>query len=286
MLNCQICSYQTDSPSDRDLGKAHGNTERFKETFFQLWKCPRCQTIYTLGEVDFSDIYKDYPLNKRQLDMFAKGSLGNLLKYLRKFGLKKNHSILDYGCGNGIFVQFLKKHGYLNVRGFDPYVPEFSLEPGNEQFDYVVLNDVIEHSPLPRLLIQDCKNKLKSDGILYIVTVSSGGVEMHNLESHIWALHLPFHRIIMNKKSLEKLCSEQGLELIKSYTRSYIDTLKPFINSRFLEEFNKALGNSLDKAFEPASVKILFKKPILFFYGFFGYLFPTPDKLTVILKKD
>lgn len=283
---CKICGYHTHSPDSRDLGAAQGNSERFKNTFFQLWKCPQCQTIYTLGTVDFYDIYKDYPLNKRRLDVFAQATLKNLLKRLRKVGLRKTDRILDYGCGNGIFIQFLNKQGYANVMGFDPFLPEFASLPDNVQFDCIIVNDVIEHTPDPKNLIEDCKNRLKSGGILYIGTADSGGVKMDNLKAYIMCLHLPFHRVIMNKESLEKICTGLGLKLIKSYTRSYMDTLTPFANYRFLDKFNKALGHNLDRVLEPSSFKILFKKPGLFFYAFFGYFFPSAYEPAVILKRE
>ena len=68
---CLICGYSTDTPDTRDLGAVRGNTERFKKSVFHLWKCPQCQTIYSVDQVDFQDIYVDYPLNRRRMDFFA-----------------------------------------------------------------------------------------------------------------------------------------------------------------------------------------------------------------------
>src|SRR5438132_7867662 len=63
----QTCALPiSSSPKPSELGKARGNTERFRNTTFRLWKCPQCQTIYSLDPVDFRDIYADYPLQKRR----------------------------------------------------------------------------------------------------------------------------------------------------------------------------------------------------------------------------
>lgn len=283
---CVICDYSTDTLDHRDLGAVCGNTERFKKPVFHLWKCPQCQTIYSVEPVDFQDIYVDYPLNKRRMDFFAKMTMSNLLKRLKLAGVKKTDSILDYGCGNGLFVLFLKKRGYPNVIGYDPYVPEFAKLPDQILFDCIVANDVIEHVTDPHAMVRDCVNLLKPGGLLYIGTTDSEGVEMNNLKPHIMRLHQPFHRIILNQETLKSVGIKAGLQLIKTYRRSYMDTFVPFSNYRFLDEFSKALGHNMDLALNPASGIVLMRRPILWFYAFFGYFFPSAYEPAVLLRKD
>jgi len=282
---CIICSYIGTSEAQQDWGRVRGNTERFKKTIFHLWKCPQCQTIHSIDPIDFQDIYSDYPLNKRCLDAYARGTLHNLLKRLRSAGIKKSDLILDYGCGNGIFVQFLQQKGYIHATGYDPYVPEFAELPENRQFNCIVANDVIEHVVDPRVIIKNCVNLLKPGGLLYIGTADSEGVKMNNLEPHIMRLHQPFHRIIITRGTLRMLSIETGMELMKEYKRSYMDTLVPFINYRFLDEFSKALGHNMDRALDSASVKVLLRKPGIFFYAFFGYFFPSAYEPAVAMRK-
>jgi len=283
---CQICDYHTSAPKPNELGRVRGNTERFRNTSFQLWKCPQCQTIYSLDPVDFPDIYLDYPLQKRQLDFFARRTMRNLLRRLKRAGLRRTDSILDYGCGNGIFIRFLNEAGYPHVSGYDPYVPEFAASPVERSpFDCVVANDVIEHCPDARALVRACAELVRPGGLLYIGTAESEGVEMSDLEPHIMRLHQPFHRIIFTAKTLQSLGIEAGMELIRAYRRSYMDTWLPFANYRFLDQFNKALGHNMDLAFEPAAGRILLRKPTLFFYAFFGYLLPSAYEPAVVLRK-
>lgn len=286
LYDCVICGYSTDTPDPRDMGNVRGNTERFKQTVFHLWKCPQCRTIHSVDPVDFQDIYNDYPLNKRRMDPFAKMTMSNLLRRLKRAGVKKTDSILDYGCGNGLFVQFLKQKGYINTTGYDPYVPEFAVLPEMSLFDCVVANDVIEHVSDPRVVIKDCINHLKPGGLLYIGTADSEGVDMKNLEPHVMPLHQPFHRIIITQKTLRTLGKEAGLELIRAYRRSYMDTLIPFANYRFLDEFSRALNYNMDKSLDPAAGLIVFKKPKLLFYAFFGYFLPSAYEPAVVLRKQ
>src|SRR5438132_11439112 len=97
---CGLCHHQIDTAEAQNFGVVRGNTERFRRRDYTLWKCPQCRTVCSLDPVDLRDIYFDYPLNKRRLDIFARGTMKNLLRRLTRAGLKKTDSILDYGCGN------------------------------------------------------------------------------------------------------------------------------------------------------------------------------------------
>ena len=281
---CRVCGYEPASLGDRDVGTARGNTRRFAKETFRLWKCPRCQSIHNVDPVDFADIYSDYPLNKRKLDVFARGTLRNLLARLERAGLRKEDSILDYGCGNGVFLQFLREKGFTRVAGYDPFVAEFSSLPAGP-FDCVVANDLIEHVPDPRATLAECVAKVRPGGLLYVGTADSEPVVMNDLEPHIMRLHQPFHRVIVTAKGLERLAAETGLAPVAAYRRSYMDTLLPFSNYRFLDELNKTLGHDLDAALDPSSAGVVMRTPRLWFFALLGYFFPSADEPAVVLRR-
>ena len=283
-ITCKICAYGPSAPRKKDMGQAIGNTRRFMHQTFTLWKCPKCLSIHAVDPVDPADIYSDYPLNKRVLDVYAKGTYTNLLRRLSKRGLTKTDHILDYGCGgNGIFIQFLQKEGYPHVTGYDPFVSAYAQMPDKDQkFDWVIANDVIEHCDNPVEMMQHALGFVKENGHFYAGTADSQDVNMDDLEPHITRLHLPFHRVIINQAMLLHLGLKFGLEPVDIYLRSYMDTLRPFSNYRFLDEFNKALGHDLDKAIDPASASIVIKKPKLLYYAFFGYFFPSAHEPAVL----
>jgi hypothetical protein len=64
-----------------------------------------------------------------------------------------------------------------------------------------------------------------------------------------------------------------------------MDTLLPFSNYRFLDEFNRALGHNMDLALHPSSGKVVMRRPSLFFYALFGYFFPSAYEPAVVLRK-
>jgi len=243
-----------------------------------------CGSLRSLDAVDSTDIYRDYPLNRRRLDAFARGTLGNLLRRLRSAGLKKSDSILDYGCGNGLFLEFLRRKGCARVSGYDPHVPEFSAPPEGP-FDCVVANDVIEHVEDPRALLRDCTRLIRPGGLLYVGTADSEPVRMDDLASHVMRLHQPFHRVIMTQATLLRLAAELGMEQVRAWRRSYLDTLVPFANYRFLDEMSRATGHDLNAMLAPAAARLVARSPRLLFFGFFGSFFPSAFEPAVALRR-
>jgi 2-polyprenyl-3-methyl-5-hydroxy-6-metoxy-1,4-benzoquinol methylase len=212
--------------------------------------------------------------------------LKNLLRRLRRAGLKEGDSILDYGCGNGIFVDFLPRNGFPKAIGYDPYVETFSHPPlEGARFDCIVVNDAIEHVDDVRAVLRECRQRLSPGGMLYIGTVESDGLDMQNLEPHRMKLHQPFHRVFLKESVLHSLCREHEFEIVTTYKRSYLDTLTPFANYRFLDELSKALNHNMDHMLDPAKAsKAFLKTPRLLFYGLFGYFFPTAFEPAVVLR--
>jgi SAM-dependent methyltransferase len=284
-INCKICAYH-EEPRPENLGQARGNTRRFRDQHFGLWQCPRCHAIHSIDPVDFENIYADYPLNvPRAPDYFARMTMSNLLARLKKAGMVPGSDILDFGCGNGQFLKFLVGSGYPKARGFDPFVQEYAEPPGTNEYDVVIANDVVEHTEDPLSTVEICLKYLRPGGILYVGAPESDSVSMQNLERDMTRLHQPFHRVIWSRATIQELGKRFNLEVIEFYVRSYLDTLYPFANYRFLDEFIKALDHNMDRAIDPTSGKIVAKKPMLVFYGLFGYFFPSAMEPAIVLKK-
>ena len=282
---CTVCSFEENPLNKNHVGFAQGNTEKYREVTYALWKCPKCQTVLALDPVDFKEIYTDYALSNRKLDDFARTTYAQLIGRLVKAGLRKEHRILDLGCGNGVLVKLLAEKGFAQPVGYDPYVEEYNSPPEKQSFDCVVANDVIEHVEDPRQFIQECLGYLKPGGLLYIGTCDSESVNIKALDHEITRLHQPFHRILFTQKTLLTLGEESGAQVVSTYRRSYMDTLKPFANYRFLDEACRVFDRSMDDALDPWSQAIYMFTPRVWFFGFFGYFFPSAYEPAVILKK-
>jgi SAM-dependent methyltransferase len=284
---CVICGCSIDPSHLTEFGTVRGNSQRYLKQMFLLWKCPTCASIMAMDDVDLANIYSDYALSKRKLDGFAKSTYSNLLKRLKKVGLQNNSRILDYGCGVGIFLHFMKNQGYTDVIGYDPYVPEYCHLDPDRKFDFVIANDVIEHVEDPRQFMKECARHVAPGGILYIGTTDTDDVQMADLNKHSMRLHQPYHRVLFNETVLKKLADElPQSKLLANYRRSYIDTLVPFANYRFLDELARSLDYNLDRMNSSEAVTAVLLNPRTLFFGFFGYFFPTAAEPAVILKLE
>lgn len=86
------------------------------------------------------------------------------ISFIDQYIPDKMCSILDVGPGRGIYSQLLKKRGYIHIDAIEiyrPYIEEFELEKlyrrvflgtivgfEYENYDIVVMGDVIEHLPV------------------------------------------------------------------------------------------------------------------------------------------
>jgi 2-polyprenyl-3-methyl-5-hydroxy-6-metoxy-1,4-benzoquinol methylase len=111
----------------------------------------------------------------------------NLYTFIDDFSemVDKDKRILEIGCGNGYFLEYLRAYGYTNVVGID-IITQAIADSGNrcnyllyrmdghqmafdsEYFDVVVLAHVMEHSPLPHVMIREISRVLKKGGLIFI----------------------------------------------------------------------------------------------------------------------
>lgn len=103
---CRICKKESPSP---EFVRVPGATRDVMADTFTVWRCRDCSTLNALEKVDYAKIYKNYPIQRQSYDFFAKRLFSKRLKILIRLGLKPHHTILDYGCGSGHFVRYLRE---------------------------------------------------------------------------------------------------------------------------------------------------------------------------------
>lgn len=99
-----------------------------------------------------------------------------VINFLKNF--KKDIAILDIGCGEGVFIEELKKIGFQKIIGIDKNYSSRDVIRGDilnlplreNSFDVALLLDVIEHIPLKfqKDAIREIKRILKNNGILIV----------------------------------------------------------------------------------------------------------------------
>jgi hypothetical protein len=113
-------------------------------------------------------------------------------------------TVLDYGCGNGEFVEFLRTHG-IYAEGFDPYSTTWSTRPQG-LFDVIFMIEVIEHTTAPFSELDTIKSLLSPAGQLFIETSFSDWVT----PDHPYANPKIGHNTIFSHLGLDYLMISKG----------------------------------------------------------------------------
>lgn len=77
--------------------------------------------------------------------------------------------VLDYGCGSGLLVNFLKVRG-MEAIGYDKYSTQFNQDIPNNTFDIVTMIEIIEHTSFPFIELDEVYKSLKDGGAVIIET--------------------------------------------------------------------------------------------------------------------
>ena len=153
---------------------------------------------------------------------------------------RKKTYVLDIGCGNGEFCNFLSKIGF-NVTGIDnsdtginiakenfpeiqfvnKCIYDLSPENLNKKFDIITAVEVIEHLAEPKKLLRKAKEYLHPDGYLIISTPFHGYLKNIFLSLfNIWDKHFTVdwdsgHLRFFSEKTLKSLLKKEGFTNIR-----------------------------------------------------------------------
>lgn len=201
--------------------------------------CEICKTVQKkLTESwykDISDIYATYSVYSQsdgaEQTVFEQDSGMNMSRsikiinnLLNEITLVGSGRLLDVGCGNGAmlksFSSILSGWSYSGTETNDNNLK--TLEKINgfenlytcpvkdiaEKFDVITMLHSLEHIPNPVEILCELKEKLTSDGILFI--------QVPNLNANPFDLLIADHCTHFDSKSLESAVIKAGFEVIKS----------------------------------------------------------------------
>jgi SAM-dependent methyltransferase len=282
---CNLCDRPDSLRDGADVGKIPCNVRRFKDDIFTMWRCAGCGSVHCAEDADLPRYYADYPLKEQKLTFSERIGYGNRMRLLERQGVRRSDRILDYGCGAGLFIKFLRSKGFEHVTGYDAFVPEYSrLGTLENSYDAVVSYDVIEHDDDTRRFMRSLAGLVRPGGVLAIGTPNADHVPLERTKDP--SLHPPYHRHILSERVLLALGREQKLEPIHIYRRSFYDSLVPTVNSRFMWRYIQKTGGLLDAAVEPPQAAVVLKSPEMLFLAFFGYFRPYGDNILVTFRKQ
>jgi 2-polyprenyl-3-methyl-5-hydroxy-6-metoxy-1,4-benzoquinol methylase len=284
---CSFCGVQAD-PHRVESALVPSNVRQFKSERFRVWRCARCRSLHCLEVVELGRYYADYPI-ARTLSAPARVALDNLRSHLTRHGFSPRSTLLDYGCGSGLFGARARECGFPNVVGYDPYSPidEFRdpacLRP--ESFDYILLQDVLEHVEDPRVLLADLDRYLRPGGSILVGTPNADEITLHPYEKCWLELHPPYHLHIYTAGALRALAAEVGWREAEFSGRSYYDTKAIGLNMQALAQYQSFGDGTLNALSERVARRRLVKSPRFMFLALFGYWFRRKGDMTVIFNK-
>jgi SAM-dependent methyltransferase len=289
---CNICQYQVKRHDSSNFATIPCSIRAFLNQTFQVWRCPQCQTIHTLDVVDLDQYYAQYPLANSQLTWFFRVIYQNILKRFQRVGLSSQSTVLDYGCGaSGIFIQYLQELGFANATGYDPYGakdgfgnPEI-LQP--QAFDYILLQDVIEHVEDPQVLLRQMDHYLKPGGHILVGTPNAAKLDLGQPQNPNFynLLHVPYHLHIYTPQALQTLGEAQAWQVVGFFDRGYDDTRYFGLNSRAWNAYVGLFDGSYDVTCEPLRLGRMLGSADFLFNALLGYYLSYQTSMSMLFKK-
>jgi 2-polyprenyl-3-methyl-5-hydroxy-6-metoxy-1,4-benzoquinol methylase len=84
-------------------------------------------------------------------------------------------------------------------------------------FDYIRIDNALEHVPNPRAVISECQRLLRAKGQLLVYVPHGRSLSMRLMKGNSISAWIPFHFQLFTRKSLERLMGEAGFTDIQIY---------------------------------------------------------------------
>ena len=129
-------------------------------------------------DAELTSFYSDYADVRANPEITVLNATRNL-DLLRIYGLNDQSIILDFGCGNGEFVEIAGERcfgielsmGKKKERIFN-HISELPIQ----KYDFITLWGVLEHLNDPVRVLMELKGKLRVGGTIVLTTVDAEGL--------------------------------------------------------------------------------------------------------------
>ncbi|MBE6491290.1 MAG: methyltransferase domain-containing protein [Methanobrevibacter sp.] len=138
--------------------------------------------------------------------------------------ITKKSAVLDVGCGQGNFLNYLKLGGFKDLTGIDLFMEEknmiydfkfiqSSLEDFNtsRKFDLILSNHSFEHMPNQLVNMKCLENLVSDEGLILLRIPVKSKFVWDTFGVNWYQIDAPRHLFLHTVKSLEILCSKTNL---------------------------------------------------------------------------
>lgn len=299
-MNCVICNAS-------DIVLAYSKVEDLEYLSYEpvdYYKCSNCGLIFQEPLPTLSSLVKFYPDNYRN-HMPAKG--GGLFAFLKKKkfqqqarrlvkNIKANSRILEIGYGNGELLKALSSLGFKDLYGCDFSSKNYDLLsslgiqieianvessiPFEENFDLIILNNVIEHFLDPISVLTNCYSRLNHGGKIIILTPNADAFELDIFGKYWAGFHAPRHTYIFNQKNLDILAAQLGFRELRFSCES-----DPGQWAISVQNFYQSLSMTKTKLVNGMAFYTVFFALLFLPFSYLQNLLKRPTSLFVLLIK-
>ncbi|MCM8764572.1 MAG: class I SAM-dependent methyltransferase [Candidatus Omnitrophica bacterium] len=200
-------------------------------------RCKKCRVIFCPSSKETHSIYDERYFERWYIRMRfrRKRYLKKLIEKIEKILNLQPGSLLDIGCGAGIFLEIMKEKGWeISATEISPYACRYCKENGfdviccqleeagflDSNFDLVTILDVIAHLHKPQNYLKEIHRILKQDGLLVIKTphhpsflfVFANLFSFTNRSRSL--LHIPAQIFHFTPGSIKKFLSRNGFHIL------------------------------------------------------------------------
>ncbi|GEM_PF-4215172 len=192
-------------------------------------RCPNC-TGYVTVEREVV-VYPEAYFTEEMTDQKKSGLFSPLFDFFLWLRFRqvaywmrsREGTILDYGCGDGRLVAYLKNKELL-VEGYDPSpgavllaqkrgFSVFGVVP-DKKYDMIMFWHSLEHTETPLKYIEEITQHLRPDGRV-LIAVPNGDCLEARLALESWFCYdWPFHRVHLTPKALSTLLQKTGFRIL------------------------------------------------------------------------
>lgn len=280
---CRICSSKAPHKSYDVQEMLFGTRETFTYFLCSECGCLQIQEIpHDLGRHYPPSYYSFQPGSRvsrmlkhlRAQHLFSKKTLpGYVLdavfgkpyywKWLSPLCFKDMRSILDIGCGAGSLVDELSGTGVPRILGIDAFiasdrkltkncsVEKKTLNDISETFDFIMMNDSLEHLPNQLEVLRQVSQLMHRDSTL-LVRIPILGHAWRKYGVHWANLDAPRHLYLHSHDSFKKLASQANLTIEKTLGDS--NETQFAISEQYLRGIDQTHPKSYARGFEASDL--------------------------------
>jgi len=275
-VKCNVCGADDPEiiyPARYELAKPDNINESFRSSGDEilidpLVRCRKCGLQYLTPRLRQDVIIQAY--SEGSDEVFVAQAKGREKTFARSFDVIDRFypgkgTILDVGTAGGSFLSVAKRNGW-KVLGCEPnrwmvkWCKEnygidvhpgtlFDMKLPSESVDVVTLWDVLEHTPDPTRVLEECRRILKPGGIM-VVNYPDIGAWVSRLMGRKWVFLLSVHLYYFTPGTIRAILKKTGFETL--LFRPHWQTLEyDYICTRiaayaaWLSSFGKFMGKLL-----------------------------------------